>query len=108
MNNVLVDKNPSVNNKEIDQDNYYQPLKDALIWQINNVTGMKNGAKNVNKVDMLTDPNYEAKYFTTDSLHYGIQGNFDHKFSEYDEAHVSEATQVMSAAEVNGYMSKDV
>lgn len=94
--------------KTYSQTNYYQPLKEALIWQINNASGMKNGAKNVNPNNIMTDPSIPANYFNTNSMHYGVQGNFDHKFSEEHEARVTEATQVISAAETNGYMTNDV
>lgn len=95
-----------------DQDNYYQPLKEALIWQINNQSGMKNGAKNVNDSSYITsDPNVKShkfNYFITTSSNYGVQGNFDHIYDEEHEARVTEATQMISAAASNGYLRQEV
>jgi hypothetical protein len=69
---------------------------------------MKNGAKNINSFDIVANRDMPVKFFTSDSTHYGIQGNFDHFFSEEHEALVSEATQVISAAEINGFMTQTV
>ena len=111
MDNVARKKNDN-NNGLIDQDNYHQPLKDALIWQINNTSGMKNGAKNVNGTKLIeTNPDTNPigfNYFVTTSTNYGIQGNFDHIYDEEHEARVTEGSQMISLAAGNGYLTNDV
>lgn len=92
----------------INQANYYQPLKNALIWQLNNASGIKNGARNVNDSSMwYSNDDIPLNYYETETLHYGVQGNFDHAFSEEHEASVREASQVTSLIEANGFMHSD-
>jgi hypothetical protein len=62
---------------ELNKANYDQPLLDCMIWQINNTTGMKNGAKNVNDSRIFTETdeylaNNAVQWFVTNSLNYGI------------------------------------
>lgn len=102
-------ESPSETNPNLlNQANYYQPLKNALIWQLNNASGIKNGARNVNDSSMwYSDDDIPLNYYETETLHYGVQGNFDHAFSEEHEASVREASQVTSLIEANGFMHKD-
>jgi hypothetical protein len=88
----------------VNQANYYQPLKHALIYQVNNTTGMKNGAKNINN-NWLKGNN---RYFVTDTSYFGVQGNFDHKFDDEDEARSTESSQMILAAQINGYKFNNV
>jgi hypothetical protein len=123
MNNVIIKKNnnwdkeaaPGILNRTkptdsniYNQTNYYQPLKDAIIWQVNNGTGMKNGAKNINKSSLISGDEEQKGYFVTNTMWWGVQGNFDHGFDEEDAATVTEPTQLISACENLGYMTNDV
>lgn len=82
---------------------YSMPFKDGMIYQLNNTSGIKNGAKNINNSNKWT--NTEPLYhYMTNTLHWGIQGNFDHGYDEHHAAQVTEMSQVISAAEANGYL----
>jgi hypothetical protein len=88
----------------VNQANYYQPLKHALIYQVNNTTGMKNGAKNINSNWLKGD----NRWFVTDTSYFGVQGNFDHKFDDEEEARSTESSQMILAAQINGYKFQNV
>jgi hypothetical protein len=123
MNNVIIKKTdkwdkealPGILNRTkptgsniYNQTNYYQPLKDAIVWQVNNNTGMKNGVKNINKNTLILGDESQRGYFVTNTMWWGVQGNFDHGFDEEDASTVTEPTQLISACENLGYMSNDV
>lgn len=93
-------KNPNI--KAYIQSNYDMPLKNAMIYQLNNTSGIKNGAKNINPVGRWYDEE-PLHYYMTNTAHWGIQMNGDHGFDEEDVSTVTEMSQVISAAEANGH-----
>lgn len=97
MNNVSVrqDKNKT---DLFNQDNYYQPLKDAQIAYAANNSSIKNGVSNINESSSWTDNN-SLKYMTITSDGLGVQMDADH---EADEALLTEFSQVISALDSGG------
>lgn len=86
------------------QSNYDMPLKEAMIYQLNNTSGIKNGAKNINPASRWSDNQVDRPFhsYITNTLHWGIQMNSDHGYDEEHAATVTEMSQVISAAEANG------
>lgn len=89
------------NKTEFRAANYDQPLKHSMIYQLNNTSGIKNGAKNINPKKAWYDDTPFMSY-QSNIMHWGIQLNPDHGFDEEHVAMLTEMSQVMSAAAFNG------
>lgn len=106
----IVDDNINVKNENneylfvksdyMNQQNYYQPLKELFIGVAANPSAMKTGVTNVNPVERWSDSS-NLNYMEFDSDGFGIQQDSDH---EADEAELTEPTQVMTALDQGGYL----
>lgn len=74
-------------------------LKDYLIGWLVNKSAIKVGATNINDFSAWID-NSDLQYFNMSTKFGGVQMDADH---ELDEAEVTEASQMISALEQNGY-----
>lgn len=102
MNNVVQIKDEG--KTELNQDNYYQPLKYLAIDMVANQTAVKNGAGNINPSSSFYNDE-PLTYMVLNTDFYGIQMNSDH---EADEAHMTEFSQVISSLDAQGYLHKYV
>lgn len=93
----------AVNEGRITQNEFYQPLKHSDIHYLMNKSGIKVGAKNVNKVDKRFN-NIPFNYFTINTNYFGIQMDAEH---DADNAEVTESTQIISTLACNGYSFED-
>lgn len=101
MNNIGY-KKPGVTTAEaryINQDTYYQPLKQYHIGYTLNNTAVKNGAKNINSSEAW-DGDMELSYFEVDSDGLGMQMNADH---DIVNSELTEFSQVIAATSAYGY-----
>ena len=101
MNNVGY-KKPNVSNQEalyVNQDTYYQPLKQYHIGYALNNTAVKNGAKNINQAEAW-DGDTDLVYFEVDSDGLGMQMNADH---DIIDSELTEFSQVIAATSAYGY-----
>ena len=101
MNNIGYRK-PGVTTAEaryINQDTYYQPLKQYHIGYALNNTAVKNGAKNINSAEAW-DGDMELSYFEVDSDGLGMQMNADH---DIVNSELTEFSQVIAATSAYGY-----
>ena len=101
MNNIGYRK-PGVTAAEaryINQDTYYQPLKQYHIGYALNNTAVKNGAKNINSAEAW-DGDVELSYFEVDSDGLGMQMNADH---DIVNSELTEFSQVIAATSAYGY-----
>ena len=80
-------------------DDVVQPLKDKFIAYVFNSSAVKNGAKNVNKAEAWTDPNYELSTFKINTKGLGIQLNADHDVTDEE---LTEFSQVVAACAAYG------
>lgn len=97
-NYVALKKEGTDANSPVDQDHYYQPLKEMMIDVVVNQSAIKNGAANINPNERFTDNN-ELSYFEIGTEYYGIQLDSDH---EADDAKLTEFSQVISSLDVDG------
>ena len=86
----------------INQDNYYQPLKEMMISYAANQTAMKNGTSNLNKAEKWRNSE-SLDWMEMDSDGLGIQQDSDH---DADEAKMSEFSQVITALDQGGWAHK--
>ena len=84
----------------LNQENYYQPLKELFIGVAANPSAMKTGVTNVNRVESWTDDS-KLNYMEFESDGFGIQQDSDH---EADEAELTEPSQVMTALDQGGWL----
>ena len=101
MNNIGYRK-PGVTAAEaryINQDTYYQPLKQYHIGYALNNTAVKNGTKNINSSEAW-DGDMELSYFEVDSDGLGMQMNADH---DIVNSELTEFSQVIAATSAYGY-----
>ena len=101
MNNIGYRK-PGVTAAEaryINQDTYYQPLKQYHIGYALNNTAVKNGAKNINSAEAW-DGDMKLSYFEVDSDGLGMQMNADH---DIVNSELTEFSQVIAATSAYGY-----
>lgn len=92
-----VSKNNS--NYALDQDSYYQPLKEYHIGYALNNTAVKNGAKNINQKEAWSNDS-ELTYFEIDSSSIGMQMNADH---DIINSELTEFSQVITATSAYGF-----
>lgn len=88
------------NDPIIDQDSYYQPLKEMMIACATNVSAMKDGRANTNKVENWSNDE-ELNYMEMSTRGFCIQQDSDH---EADESELTEPTQVMTALSQGGHL----
>ena len=86
-------------NYALDQDSYYQPLKEYHIGYALNNTAVKNGAKNINQKEAWSDDS-ELNYFEIDSGGIGMQMNADH---DIINSELTEFSQVITATSAYGF-----
>lgn len=99
MNNIGTKKPGVPKNAVVNQENYYQPLKDMHIGYVFNSTAVKNGAKNVNS-SKAWKGDTELQYFEIDSDGLGMQMNADH---DIVDSELTEFSQVIAATSAYGY-----
>lgn len=99
MNNIGTRKEGVSRGALVNQDNYYQPLKQYHIGYALNNTAVKNGAKNVNPASAW-EGNSELSYFEVDSDGLGMQMNADH---DIVDSELTEFSQVIAATSAYGY-----
>lgn len=95
VNSVAYKKNQS---DIIDQNSYYQPLKEMMVDVVANNSAVKNGAGNINSSDIYYDNN-PLQYMTLGTSQYGIQMDADHTA---DEGKMTEFSQVISSLDAGG------
>ena len=83
----------------IDQQTYYQPLKEYHIGYALNNSAVKNGAKNINKSSAWSDDS-KLSWFEADSDGLGMQMNADH---DIIDSELTEFSQVITATSAYGY-----
>lgn len=99
INMVAYAKDPNQSNKvTIDQQNYYQPLKQMLIDVVANNSAVKNGAGNINPSSSYYDDT-KLTYIELGTSQYGIQMDADHTA---DEGTMTEFSQVISSLDAGG------
>lgn len=99
MNNIGARKEGVSRGALVNQDNYYQPLKQYHIGYALNNTAVKNGAKNVNPASAW-EGTTELSYFEVDSDGLGMQMNADH---DIVDSELTEFSQVIAATSAYGY-----
>lgn len=99
VNKVAYKRNPDQSNKAtVDQQNYYQPLKEMLIDIVANDSAVKNGAGNLNQASAYYDDS-KLSYMVIGTSQYGIQMDADHTA---DEGKMTEFSQVISSLDAGG------
>lgn len=104
INYCSIDLHPEIENKQINQKNYYQPLKSKMIDMVANNTSIKNGAGNINPSSSFYDDS-KLKTIKVSTLHYGIQMDADH---EADMGEMTEFSQVISSLDAGGRLHEYV
>lgn len=105
MNAVAYKRDPDQSNKvPIDQEHYYQPLKEILIDVVANNSAVKNGAGNINQASVYYDDN-KLSYMKIGTSQYGIQMDADHTA---DEGKMTEFSQVISSLDAGGRLHEYV
>ena len=99
MNNIGTRKPGVPKNALVNQDNYYQPLKEYHIGYALNNTAVKNGAKNINPTEAWKGDS-DLMYFEVDSDGLGMQMNADH---DIVDSELTEFSQVIAATSAYGY-----
>ena len=99
MNNIGTRREGVPQNAIVNQDNYYQPLKEYHIGYALNNSAVKNGAKNVNNADAWKGDT-DLMYFEVDSDGLGMQMNADH---DIVGSELTEFSQVIAATSAYGY-----
>jgi hypothetical protein len=99
MNNIGTRREGVPANAIVNQENYYQPLKEYHIGYAFNNTAVKNGAKNINKAEAWSG-DIELNYFEIDSDGLGMQMNADH---DIVNSELTEFSQVIAATSAYGY-----
>lgn len=99
MNNIGTRKEGVPKNAIVNQDNYYQPLKEYHIGYLLNNTAVKNGAKNINPEEAWKG-DMDLMYFEVDSDGLGMQMNADH---DIVNSELTEFSQVIAATAAYGY-----
>jgi hypothetical protein len=99
MNNIGTRREGVPANAIVNQENYYQPLKEYHIGYAFNNTAVKNGAKNINKAEAWSG-DVELNYFEIDSDGLGMQMNADH---DIVNSELTEFSQVIAATSAYGY-----
>lgn len=99
MNNIGDKKDGTTNKDDINQETYYQPLKNYEIGYVLNNTAVKNGAKNINPEEAW-DGDLKLDYFEVDSDGLGMQMNADH---DIVNSELTEFSQVIAATSAYGY-----
>ena len=99
MNNIGTRKEGVPKNAIVNQDNYYQPLKEYHIGYLLNNTAVKNGAKNINPEEAWKG-DMDLMYFEVDSDGLGMQMNADH---DIVDSELTEFSQVIAATAAYGY-----
>ena len=84
--------------RTFDQEDYYQPLKDAMIHYAVNNTAVKNGAGNINQESDWGSTEVPS-YMTVGYDGIGVQMDANH---EADESLLREFSQVISSLDANG------
>lgn len=98
MNNVATYKDTG--DYAINQLNYHQPLKQALISYVASASAVKNGITNLNSTSVLYSNNEQPlRYFKISTKGHGIQLDADHTA---DEALMTEFSQVISSLASGG------
>ena len=99
VNKVAYKRSPDQSSKAtVDQQNYYQPLKEMLIDIVANNSAVKNGAGNLNKSSAYYDDS-KLSYMVIGTSQYGIQMDADHTA---DEGRMTEFSQVISSLDAGG------
>lgn len=99
MNNIGTKREGTTNKDVVNQETYYQPLKQYHIGYALNNTAVKNGAKNVNEASAW-EGNTKLSYFEVDSDGLGMQMNADH---DIVNSELTEFSQVIAATSAYGY-----
>lgn len=96
--NFVANKKEGIDSKEISQKTYDQPLKRAFIGYLANNTSVKNGAGQVNPVELYYDDK-PFKTMTVSTKGHGVQLDSDH---HADEAEMTEFSQVITSLDSGG------
>ncbi len=99
-NNAKLSNGVFKNDFMVDQDSYYQPLKEMMISCCTNSSAMKNGRANTNSSKNWSN-NEELNYMVMSTRGFCIQQDSDHIA---DESELTEPTQVMTALAQGGYL----
>lgn len=99
MNNIGTRREGVPRNALVNQQNYYQPLKEYHIGYALNNTAVKNGAKNINQASAWKGDT-KLNYFEVDSDGLGMQMNADH---DIVDSELTEFSQVIAATSAYGY-----
>ena len=99
MNNIGTRREGVPRNALVNQQNYYQPLKEYHIGYALNNTAVKNGAKNINQASAWKGDT-KLDYFEVDSDGLGMQMNADH---DIVDSELTEFSQVIAATSAYGY-----
>lgn len=92
----------AIHDRIISSDDVWQPLKECAIDYVVTAGAIKQGAANINSIEMFTNPDYKVTTMKLKTFDTGIQLNSEHTA---DEAEVSLMTQVVNALGARGYSS---
>lgn len=99
INNIPDAKLPkSLSDTDLNQSNYFQPLKYSDVSYLVNTSAIKVGARNINKSNH--DLDFPLASFKMGTQYIGIQMDPGH---QADNSEVTESTQVISALAANGF-----
>lgn len=97
--NLIAFRKSSRTRRSFDQEDFYQPLKHAMIHYAVNSSAVKNGAANINQKDAWTDPVKRLHYMVCGYDGIGVQQDSDHAA---DEHLLTEFSQVISSLDALG------